>query len=141
MTPVKLNDLREGSDLPGIKKDIKQERVNQYAEASGDFNPIHLDEEFARNTPAGGRIAHGMLILAYASEMMTAAFDRNWLTGGKLNVRFKIPARPGDTITVSGKVTKLEKNEENTLIYCAILCTNQDGETVITGDATVTIKN
>ncbi len=141
MTPVNLNDLREGSDLPGIKKDIKQERVNQYAEASGDFNPIHLDEEFARNTPAGGRIAHGMLILAYASEMMTDAFDRNWLTGGKLNVRFKIPARPGDTITVSGKVTKLEKNEENTLIYCAILCTNQDGETVITGDATVTIKN
>lgn len=141
MTPVNLNDLREGSDLPGIIKNINQERVNQYAEASGDFNPIHLNEEFARNTPAGGRIAHGMLILAYASEMMTAAFDRNWLTGGRLNVRFKIPARPGDTITVSGKVVKLEKNEENTLVYCDILCANQNGETVITGDATVTIKN
>lgn len=141
MTPVNLNDLMEGSDLPRLIKDIKQERVNQYAEASGDFNPIHLNEEFARNTPAGGRIAHGMLILAYASEMMTAAFDRNWLGGGKLNVRFKIPARPGDTITISGKVVKLEKNEENTLIYCDILCANQNGETVITGDAMVTIKN
>lgn len=141
MTLVNLNDLREGSDLPRLIKDIKQERVNQYAEASGDFNPIHLNEEFARNTPARGRIAHGMLILAYASEMMTAAFDRNWLRGGKLNVRFKIPARPGDTITISGKVVKLEKNEENTLIYCDILCANQNGETVITGDATITIKN
>ncbi len=141
MTPVNLNDLREGADLPGIIKEIKQERVNRYAEASGDFNPIHLDEEFARNTPAGGRIAHGMLILAYVSEMMTAAFDRNWLTGGRLNVRFKIAARPGDTITVSGKVVKLERNGGNTLVYCDILCANQNGETIITGDATVTVKS
>ncbi len=141
MTAVNLNDLRDGTDLPGIIKEIKQERINRYAEASGDFNPIHLDEEFARNTPAGGRIAHGMLILAYVSEMMTAAFDRNWLTGGRLNVRFKIAARPGDTVTVSGKVVKLEKNGENTLVYCDILCANQNGETVITGDATVTVEN
>ena len=141
MTPVNLNDLKEGTELPEVIKVIKQERVNLYAEASGDFNPIHLDEEFAKNTHAKGRIAHGMLILAYASEMMTAAFDRNWLTGGKLNVRFKVPAKPGDTVTVSGKVVKLEETGGGTLVYCDVLCANQSGETVITGDATVAIGN
>ncbi len=57
--------------------------------ASGDFNPIHVDESFAAQTPFGGTIAHGMLILAYVSEMMTLAFGQSWLSGGKLSVKFK----------------------------------------------------
>ncbi|MFC1966445.1 MaoC family dehydratase [Chloroflexota bacterium] len=136
-----LSELNEGMNLPEIKKSIIQENINLYAEASQDFNPIHIDEEFAKNTPLGGTIAHGMLILAYVSQMMTAAFGQSWLAGGKLNVRFKAPARPGDIITVSGKICKLDKSEEHTLVDCEILCSTQQGETVITGEAKVEVKS
>ena len=135
-----LSELNEGMSLPEIKKSIIQENINLYAEASQDFNPIHIDEEFAKKTPLGGTIAHGMLILAYVSQMMTAAFGRSWLTGGKLNVRFRNPARPGDTITVSGKIRKVERKEGQTLIKCDVLCHNQNGESGITGEANLRVK-
>ncbi len=138
---LSLTELREGADLPGLRKEIKQAKINLYAEASRDFNPIHTDQAFARKTPLGGTIAHGMLILAYISQMMTAAFGNNWLTGGKINVRFKTPARPGDVITVSGRITRLEPDEGYTLCRCEVLCENQDGETVISGDAKVKVKH
>ncbi len=135
-----LSELNEGMSLPEMKKSVIQENINLYAEASQDFNPIHIDEEFAKKTPLGGTIAHGMLILAYVSQMMTAAFGRNWLTGGKLNVRFRNPARPGDIITVSGKILKVERKDGQTLIKCDVLCRNQNGESVITGEANLRVK-
>ena len=137
----RLLELSEGMDLPEFKRAIIQRNINLYAQASQDFNPIHIDEEFAKKTPLGGTIAHGMLILAYISQMMTLAFERDWLAGGKLHVRFKTPARPGDTITVSGKIVKLEKKEEQTLVNCDVLCRNQKGEVVITGEATAEVRN
>lgn len=135
-----LSKLTEGMNLPEMKKTVTQHRINLYAEASKDFNPIHIDEDFARKTPLGGTIAHGMLILAYVSQMMSVAFGRSWLTGGKLDVRFRTPARPGDTITVSGRISRIEKNEAQTLIHCDVLCRNQNGESVITGATRVRIE-
>ena len=69
--------IEEGESLPQVLKHISQEKINRYAEASGDFNPIHVDENFAKKTPLGGTIAHGMLILAYISQIMTAAFGQS----------------------------------------------------------------
>jgi 3-hydroxybutyryl-CoA dehydratase len=135
-----LLQLSEGMNLPEIKRTITQQKINLYAEASGDFNPIHVDEDFAQQTPLGGTIAHGMLILAYVSQMMAAAFGRSWLVGGKLNVRFKNPARKGDIITVSGKVDKIKKNRTRILINCDVLCQNQNGEPVIIGEASLGMK-
>ena len=141
MSLGQLSKLNEGMNLPEVKKSVSQENINLYAEASQDFNPIHLDEEFARKTPLGGTIAHGMLVLAYISQMMTVAFGQSWLSSGKLNVRFRAPARPGDTITVSGKIRKIDKGEGQTLVNCHVLCSNQEGESVITGEAEVGVKN
>ncbi len=137
----RLSELKVGLNLPEIKKDIRQENINLYASASRDFNPIHIDAEFARKTPLGGTIAHGMLVLAYISQMMTASFGRSWLAGGSLNVRFKAPARPGDVVTVSGQVRKLEKGDSGTMIDCDVLCRNQNGEAIITGEARVEVPN
>ena len=134
---IELSSLSEGMELPCLEKLITQEHVNLYAEASRDFNPIHTDEDFAKKTPLGGTIAHGMLVLAYISQMMTNSFGRNWLIGGKLNVRFKTPARPKDTITISGKIMKVVVIESQKLVKCDVLCSNQNGEAIITGDATV----
>jgi len=140
MSLGQLAELSEGMNLPESKKNITQANINLYAEASQDFNPIHIDEDFAKKTPLGGTIAHGMLILAYVSQMMSAAFGRSWLAGGKLNVRFKTPARPGDTIVVSGTISRIEKGEGQTLIHCDVLCRNQNGETVITGGTSVRVE-
>ena len=133
--------LREGENLPAIEKNITQDKIKQYAAASKDFNPIHIDTEYAKKTALGGTVAHGMLILAYISQMMTDAFGRYWLTGGSLSVRFKAPARPGDTVTISGKICRIEKSTDRRLINCEVLCQNQNGEIVITGEAKVKVKN
>jgi 3-hydroxybutyryl-CoA dehydratase len=134
---ITRSDIREGASLPGLKKKISQDRINRYAEVSGDFNPIHINEEFARGTPLRGTIAHGMMVLAYISHLMTEAFGRVWFTGGKLDARFKAPARPGDVITVSGTIRKVKQEADGTLVDCDVFCCNQSGEEVISGNATV----
>ncbi len=68
-----LVEICQGETLPPVVKHITQEKINLYAEASGDFNPIHVDKSFAAQTPLGGTIAHGMLILAYVSEIGRAS--------------------------------------------------------------------
>ena len=138
---LKLSNIHQGDSLPTMVKRITQKDINLYAEASGDFNPIHVDETFAAQTPLGGTIAHGMLILAYVSHFMTAAFGRNWLTSGKISIRFRSPARPGDIITVSGKIVNIEKGETETLVSCGIICQNQKDESIITGETSVRVKN
>ena len=137
---MEIGKLIAGMDLPGIKKNVTQANINRYAEVSRDFNPIHMDEEFARKTPLGGTIAHGMLVLAYVSEMMTQAFGQNWLTGGKLSIRFKAPARPGDTVNVTGKIRNINSSEGQSLINCDVLCSNERGETIIIGETEVRVK-
>jgi len=129
---LKLSDLHQGDSLSSMVKHVTQEDINRYAEASGDFNPIHIDESFAAQTPLGGTIAHGMLILAYMSEMMTAAFGKNWQT-----VRFKTPARPKDIITITGRVDSIEPKEDIHYVNCGVETRNQNGEIIITGKATV----
>jgi len=130
-----LSGLREGVELPELKKTVTQQNINLYAQASQDFNPVHIDEEFARKTPLGGTVAHGMLILEYVSQMMTNAFGRKWLTGGRLNVRFKDAARPGNTISITGKVSKIETNDRQITIRCEIMGTNEKGAQIVIGDA------
>ena len=72
-----------GEKLPELVKNITQESINRYAGAAGDFNPIHVDEEFAKGTPFGGTIAHGFYIFAFLSELMTDNFGRKWTGGGR----------------------------------------------------------
>lgn len=136
----KSNEMSDGMNLQGLKKLVSQEYINLYAEVSRDFNPIHIDAEFARQTPLRGTVAHGMLILSYISEFMTKNFGESWLTSGKLNARFKTPARPGDTITVSGKITKAQKEDGFISIHCDVLCQNQQNEAIIIGETKVRVK-
>lgn len=120
--------------VASVVKRLSQEQLIRYADASGDQNPIHIDEAFARTTPFGGTIAHGMLVLAAISEMMAATFGDAWLTGGKLRVRFRAPARPGDTITAGARPQAAR--DSATLIY-VVECRNQDDELLISGTAEV----
>jgi 3-hydroxybutyryl-CoA dehydratase len=136
-----LTEIQEGNALDSVVIHITQDKINLYAEASGDFNPIHIDESFAAKTPLGGTIAHGMLNLAYVSEMMTSAFGRSWLSGGKLRAKFKEPARPGDTLTISGKIDCVEQKDDVSYANCIFECRNQKGEMIVTGETTVKFSN
>ncbi len=124
-----------GRELPLLSKALTQEKIDGYARASGDFNPIHVDPAFAAATPFGGTIAHGMLLLAYLSEMLTTAFGRAWLSGGRLKVRFKGVARPGDTLTMRGRVERVQ--DEGQRLFAAVECVNQAGDVLVAGDAEV----
>ena len=122
------------SAVTPVVKQLTQEQIGRYADASGDHNPIHVDEAFARNTPFGGTIAHGMLVLASISEMMAKGFGEAWLTGGRLRVRLRAPARPGDTITASARP---QTARDSAVLVYAVECRNQQGELLISGTAEV----
>ena len=119
-----------------VVKQLSQEQVRRYAVATGDLNPIHIDEAFARGTPFGGTIAHGMLVLASISAMMAAAFGEAWLTRGRLRVRFRSPARPADTITASASASGGQPDRDGSLAY-AVEVRNQSGDVLISGTAEV----
>jgi 3-hydroxybutyryl-CoA dehydratase len=127
-----LTTLNADSNLSELKRLVTQEQINAYAEASGDFNPLHIDPEFAAKTDLGGTVAHGMLILAYLSEFMTENFGENWINSGSLSARFKGAAYPGDTILVSGNVNNIEYEDDFILVECDVTCSNQKEEPVIT---------
>ena len=113
---------------------LSQEMLNRYAEASGDNNPIHIDESYAKTTSMGGTIAHGMLVLAMVSEMMTAAFGSEWMDSGKIDVRFRAPSRPGDTVTATAEARDGGGNGRQKY---AIECVNQAGQLLISGSVEV----
>ena len=116
-----------------LVKELSQEQIGRYADAVNDHNPIHIDEAFARSTPFGGTIAHGMLVLASISEMMAASLGERWLARGRLRVRFRAPARPGDTISTSARP---QEPRDGRFVY-AVECRNQNDELLISGTADV----
>ena len=127
--------LKSGLDV--ISKEIKQEDLDAYAKASGDDNPLHLDPEFAAKTQFGGIIAHGMLTLAFVSEMMAAAHGRDGLESGGLRVRFKGAARVGDRVEAWGN---LAKEDEQTWGYSVGVRNSTSGQELIAGTAGLAIK-
>ena len=125
--------------LPAVEKVVTQEQLSRYADVSGDHNPLHLDPEFASGTQFGGVIAHGMLTLAFVSEMLTLAFGKSWLDSGKLKVKFKGAAYPGDRLRTSGRVVKEEAGSDGRSVRCSVGLTNDREEELITGVASLTL--
>jgi 3-hydroxybutyryl-CoA dehydratase len=135
-----LKDIKEGDPLPEVRRTITQKIVKEYADASGDYNPLHLDPVFAEKTPYGKTIAHGMLILGQISDMMTQAFGNNWVNNGKLKVRFRAPVFIPNEILTYGKIKKVITDSEEILVECFIGCRDQTGKEVIKGDAYISLK-
>lgn len=133
-----------GDALAGFERLVTQDRVNAYAEASGDHNPIHLDEAYAATTQFGTRIAHGMLSLALVTEMLAIEFPNTWHSGGKLKVRFTAPIFPGETVTTYGEITSLDVISSETgevrVATCTVGCKKPDGTDAVAGRATVPLE-
>ena len=126
-----------GDSLTGFEREITQDRVDAYAEASGDHNPIHLDESYASTTQFGTRIAHGMLSLALVTEMLAIEFPSTWHSGGKLKVRFSAPVFPGETVVTYGEITAIDETEDGLSATYTIGCKKPDGTDAVAGRATV----
>ena len=132
--------MEVGTELRSITRMVEQVNISAYAEASGDFNPIHIDEEFARATRFGGTIAHGMMIAAMLSELMAAEFAGDWVETGQLKIRFRSPVKPGDTVTAHGKVSRIREVEEGARLTCSVGIRTDKGGDAITGNATVVVS-
>jgi 3-hydroxybutyryl-CoA dehydratase len=129
-----------GDSLTGFEREITQDRVDAYAEASGDHNPIHLDESYASTTQFGTRIAHGMLSLALVTEMLATEFPSTWHSGGKLKVRFSAPVFPGETVVTYGEITAIDETEDGLSATYTIGCKKPDGTDAVVGRATVPLE-
>jgi len=114
---------------------VTQETINRYAAASGDTNPIHTDDAFARQAGLGGTIAQGFLILAYVSTVMMRALGRGWIKGGHLSVAFVAAVRPGDTVSVHAAAMPRITVADTTRATFQVWCQNQRGEKVLVGTA------
>jgi acyl dehydratase len=139
-TPVA--SLVAGQDLAAlVKPAITREQLAAYADASGDHNPIHLNDDFARMAGLDGVIAHGMLSMGflgqYISGWMRTLEGQPSLT--RIKVRFSAMVRPGDVLTCKGVIKKIEQREGNTQIALDIWAENQNGEKVTGGDAEVAV--
>lgn len=122
-------------DTFSVEKEITDELIRQFADVSGDYNPLHLDDEFAKDTRFGKRIAHGMLTASFISAVL----------GYKLNVRkivylgqtlkFKYPTFIGDVVTAKATIKKIR--EDKPIIKIETTCENQDGTILVEGEATI----
>ena len=139
MPPFVVRHMQEGDRLPTVEKTVTQDQIERYAKASGDFNPIHVDAEFAAGSQFGGTIAHGMMVAAFISEMMSAAFRQHWSEAGRLKIRFRSPVRPGETVAAFGEVKRVREREGATEVTCTVGVRRPGGEDAITGEAVVAI--
>ena len=135
-----VSKFKEGDLLPPIEKDIDQARIDQWAALSGDFNRLHVDPEYARQSPFKGTISHGPLSLAFLNEFMMASFGVHWATTGKLqDVRFVAPIRPGERIKIGGSIQSILEDENVQEIECNISIEKPGSEKAVVGRAFVQI--
>lgn len=109
--------LRVG-DTFTLAKTIGETDVTLFAGITGDLAPHHIDEAMMRQTPFGGRIAHGVLILGLASTASTRALEasgRNGVSYGYDRVRFVAPVRLGDTVTVHYTIVEVDEATDRAL--------------------------
>ena len=134
---IKFADLKIG-DKASMSKTVTEYDVYTFAGVTGDFNPIHVDTEFAKTTMFKERIAHGMLSAGFISAVTgTTLPGANSIYMGQ-ELTFKAPVKIGDTVTATVEV--IEKIEAKNRVILRTTVTNQDGILVVDGKATMLKK-
>ncbi len=116
-------------------KTIAEADIYLFAGVTGDLNPFHVNEDFAKDTFFKGRIAHGMLLAGFVSTVIGCHLPGPGAIYISQDLKFRAPARIGDTITARAEVIEvdLEKNR----VVLKTTCTNQNGTLVLDGQAKV----
>jgi acyl dehydratase len=134
MNSVPFAELEVGAAAESGKT-IAESDVYLFAGVTGDFNPLHVDEEYAKGTPFGSRVAHGPLTLALCAGLLGTELPGLGTIAISNYVEYKAPVYIGDTIRVRVEVAALD--EERGRATMAITWTNQDGTEVATGEMIV----
>lgn len=128
-------DQLEVGQKASFTKTVTEADVYNYAGVSGDFNPAHMNEEYAKNTAFKTRIAHGMLSAGFISAVLGTKLPGPGTIYLNQDLRFTKPVHFGDTITATITVEELIKEKNRAILKT--VCTNQDGDVVVEGTAKV----
>jgi acyl dehydratase len=133
-----FEDVKEGDAIPAVVVErLSRTDLVKYAGASGDFNPIHHDEEFARSAGNPTVFGHGMLTAGFVGRCITDFVGAENLR--RYKVRFATRVWPGDTITCQGTITRRYEEGGEGRIDGEVTATNQKGETAVAGTFTAAL--
>lgn len=118
-----------------ISKTITESDINTFAGLIADFNPVHVNAEYAKQTRFGERIAHGMLTASFLSTIVGMCIPGADAIYLGQTLKFVAPVKIGDTITATGEVVRIIK--EKKIAYLKTTIVNQRGEVVVEGEGTV----
>jgi acyl dehydratase len=135
-----FEDISVGDELPELTKGpLTETQLVRYSGASGDFNPIHTVPRVAESVGLDGVIAHGMLIMAFAGQLLT-----NWAGPGSIRhfkVRFSGMTRPGETVVCRGQITEKLETDTEPLVRGKLTVKGTDGSLKLKGDFTLALPN
>lgn len=127
-----------GDTLPSLSMPpISRLTLALYCGASGDHNPLHVDQDFARDAGLGDVIAHGMLVMAYLGRTLTAQVPQSAIR--EFNTRFHAMTRVGDAITCTATVTEKATLDGVACVRVAVEARDQRGELKAAGDALIAL--
>ena len=129
-----IDEIKIG-DAAEFAKTVTESDIYTYAGLSGDFNPAHINEAYAKNTVFETRIAHGMLSAGFISAILGTQLPGTGTIYLKQELKFMSPVKIGDTITAKAEV--IEINQEKNRIKLKTTCSNQNNKLVIDGEAVV----
>jgi acyl dehydratase len=122
---VRFEDLSVGYGIPKLARSVTREDVERYADASGDRNPLHLDDGFARSVGFPGVIAHGMFTMGHLAHCLT-----DWLGDpsalSRMDVQLRAPVFLGDVIVADGRVKALDP-KTRTVVLDVWVTVDRDG--------------
>lgn len=134
-----FEDVHENDELPSFNITVTRTHCVKMAGASGDFNPLHHDDEYARSVGLPSLFAMGHLHGGFLSRVVT-----DWAGDGKIKrykLRFTGIVWPNDIVTCKGHVSRKYKEHGDNLVDCDLFVANQKGENVIVGEATVSFPS
>ncbi len=128
-----LDEIEVGREAVRVRT-VADADIQGFADVSGDHNPVHLDEGFARTTPFKGRIAHGMLSAAWISALIAGELPGPGSIYLQQSLSFRRPVRPGDEVTVRVKVTAVDRDRGRVTLATTCIVA---GKPVVEGEAVV----
>jgi 3-hydroxybutyryl-CoA dehydratase len=132
-----IEDLKPGM-TESYTRTVTEADVDLFGAVTGDLNPLHFNEEYAKKTVFGGRIAHGMLTTSYLSTVLGTKMPGTGSIFLSASVRFRAPVRIGDTVTAKVTVRDINMHRRR----CVFDCEVRVGETIVVdGEATIMVPS
>ena len=137
MSSYFIEDLSVGMEA-SHEKTVSEGDINSFAEVSGDFNPVHMDEDYAAATFFKSRIAHGMLSASFISTVLGTKLPGHGCIYLSQTLRFLAPVHIGDTVVALARVVSLDMTKRRAQLAC--FC-EVGGKVVVEGEATVFVPS